>query len=188
MPVVTVQSAPVSADEPASAPSGTRFVRRLASSFMLASLAALAASFGIIRWVRAPTPAIPVAVTEPPPPAPAPAPEVAPAPPVAVPETPPEPVPQREAEPTPKKRTVRKAKTAEKLAATEGRLRVDVTPAAVVFVDGRRIGETPLAPFGVPAGEHVVLLVNRGLGVSQSRRVTVQGGETTTLSVSLSAR
>jgi hypothetical protein len=40
----------------------------------------------------------------------------------------------------------------------------------------------------VAAGEHVVLFVNHALGLSQSRRVRIQAGETTSLNLRLSAQ
>lgn len=56
-----------------------------------------------------------------------------------------------------------------------GLLSVRSRPVAVVYIDRRRAGTTPLERFRIAAGEHELRLVARGRGTS--RRVTVEAGE-----------
>jgi hypothetical protein len=66
----------------------------------------------------------------------------------------------------------------------EGTLHVNAVPWAVVLVDGRRVGETPIGHIALRIGRHEVVLRNPELG---ERRVTVdvKNGEPTLLSVDL---
>jgi hypothetical protein len=66
----------------------------------------------------------------------------------------------------------------------EGTLSVNAEPWAVVLVDGRRLGETPIGRLALRIGRHEVVLRNPELG---ERRVTVdvKNGEPTLLSVDL---
>lgn len=57
-----------------------------------------------------------------------------------------------------------------------GFLTVDAVPWAEVWLDGRRIGETPLAELPVPAGKQRVVLKNPSTGASISRTVVVRRG------------
>ncbi|MCP4449411.1 MAG: PEGA domain-containing protein, partial [Myxococcales bacterium] len=60
-----------------------------------------------------------------------------------------------------------------------GLLRVTAFPWAHVYLDGRRIGQTPLS-LSVPAGKHKLRLRNDATGVSKSHRFTMKkGGEKT---------
>jgi hypothetical protein len=45
-----------------------------------------------------------------------------------------------------------------------GVVSLDASPAAEIWIDGRRIGETPLANLSVPAGEHEVVFRHSQLG------------------------
>jgi len=58
----------------------------------------------------------------------------------------------------------------------KGRIEVVANPPGVCFIDGRRIGQTPVAEM-VPAGQHVVLVTTAGGGRS-ARRVVVEAGGT----------
>jgi serine/threonine protein kinase len=66
----------------------------------------------------------------------------------------------------------------ERPAARLGRLDINVSPPAAVYVDGVHVGESPLSGIELPAGEHDVRLENRDLGVSRSTRVVVPEGQT----------
>ena len=56
---------------------------------------------------------------------------------------------------------------------------------AVVSLDGRRLGTTPLAEQTVWEGRHVVTLVNPDLGVERHVPVDVQAGATAQVRVKL---
>nr|WP_095977983.1 serine/threonine-protein kinase [Melittangium boletus] len=59
-----------------------------------------------------------------------------------------------------------------------GTLVIRPRPYAEVFLDGTRLGFTPLAPMDVAAGRHTVRLVNPELGKTRSLEVEVSPGET----------
>ncbi len=179
-PPVASQSAPEVA--PPKPPSRRLVIIAAAACVALVSAGAAA------RWLRTSEPAAepvaavaPAPIAAPPEPEPQPQPEVAPEP------AEPEPAAEPLAPPVARRRSA-KVKAAPKALPKEGRLKVEVSPPAVVFVDGRRVGEAPLAPFSLPPGEHVVLVVNRAQGLSQSRSVGVRAGETTTVPMSLGPR
>ncbi|ATB30221.1 serine/threonine protein kinase [Melittangium boletus] len=124
-----------------------------------------------------------------PPPAPIPAIAQAPAPPPSPEpaETPPEEEsgtdPQAaspENAPTPKpKRTVASRPV------LKGSLELRIVPYATVFVDGRRLGETPMGPALLPAGHHTVKLVNAKLSKVVTRTIEVKPAQSTVLKVNL---
>ncbi|HUB08747.1 MAG TPA: serine/threonine-protein kinase [Myxococcales bacterium] len=60
----------------------------------------------------------------------------------------------------------------------EGSIAFRVSPWATVYVDGQRVGTTPLQPLDVPAGPHRVKLVNDPLHAERTMTITVRGGET----------
>ena len=67
----------------------------------------------------------------------------------------------------------------------EGTLRIAVVPWAEVEVDGVKFGVSPpLKPLALSAGTHVVRLLNPAYAPFR-RKVTIQPGEATTLSVDL---
>ena len=84
--------------------------------------------------------------------------------------------------------TTRSRATSESSAAvarTSGTLRVDSRPAGVdVFVDGKRVGRTPLSLDSVDAGEHVIRLEQVGYRRWTSS-VHVVAGERSTVTASL---
>ncbi len=147
--------------------SGTKRALRRGVALGLLGAAAVIAATGAVGWTarrwRSAPPAQPppVAVT-PPPPAPTPAPPEAPPLKAATPRA----APQREAKPA-----------AKKAAPRAGFLTVDALPWAYVSVNGKRIGETPLAGYPVEAGEVSVLLENPETGKVVTRRVKVTGGK-----------
>jgi eukaryotic-like serine/threonine-protein kinase len=98
-----------------------------------------------------------------------PEPEVAPAPPAE----PPGPV----REPSKPKRTV----PSPPKVALKGTLELRIRPYATVFVDGRELGDTPLAPVELTVGSHSVKLVNAKLSKVETHRVVIQAERTVTL-------
>ncbi len=59
----------------------------------------------------------------------------------------------------------------------KGTVEFRVRPYATVFLDGRQLGRTPLAPAEVEAGEHTVRLINRELGKDVARTIEVRAGQ-----------
>jgi serine/threonine-protein kinase len=55
-----------------------------------------------------------------------------------------------------------------------GKLRVIVVPWADVVVDGRKVGQTPMAPIELPAGSHRVVLTNPELNKRVVRKVRIR--------------
>ena len=67
----------------------------------------------------------------------------------------------------------------------KGSLVVHVIPFATVFVDGKRVGTTPMAPLKLSAGSHCLEFINTTLGRRVVREVKVRAGETETLKFNL---
>jgi len=65
----------------------------------------------------------------------------------------------------------------------EGKLRIVATPWAIVYVDGKKKGLTPLPPFYVPPGKRTILLVNERLNKKETKIVDVKPGEELTVRV-----
>jgi serine/threonine-protein kinase len=59
-----------------------------------------------------------------------------------------------------------------------GELVVSVDPYAVVYLDGKKVGETPLST-QAPVGQHRLRLVNSDLQVEKTLRVTISEGKPT---------
>ena len=66
-----------------------------------------------------------------------------------------------------------------------GLLTVDATPWGTVSLDGRPIGETPLANVKGPAGSHQLLVRNPDTGRVERRTVKIESGRATALKVDL---
>ncbi len=66
-----------------------------------------------------------------------------------------------------------------------GFLSIDARPWASVFVDGTKVGDTPLAALPVEAGRHRVKLVNPETGKEHEEQVTVKAGEKSFLKADL---
>jgi len=62
-----------------------------------------------------------------------------------------------------------------------GRLKVLVQPWATVWLDGRKVGETPLAPLSLYEGTYQLLLRNRQLGREERVRVRVRADADTSI-------
>ena len=67
----------------------------------------------------------------------------------------------------------------ERAVASRGKLSVDTNPWSHVYLDGRKLGDTPLINHPVPAGKHKLKLVNDEKGLTKVVDVTIQPGKTT---------
>jgi eukaryotic-like serine/threonine-protein kinase len=56
-------------------------------------------------------------------------------------------------------------------------LNVDARPWAIVFVDGRRLGQTPLSRVEIPSGDHRLKLINPERGLEASHQIHTEPGE-----------
>ncbi len=72
-----------------------------------------------------------------------------------------------------------------KAAPRPGWIDARISPWADIFVDGRKVGTTPMKPFELSAGPHTIELRNGELEVKTTRQVRVRSGETQTLRVDL---
>ncbi|WNG45304.1 protein kinase [Archangium minus] len=59
-----------------------------------------------------------------------------------------------------------------------GTVEFRIWPYATVWLDGKRLGETPLAPVDLSAGRHTVKLLNEELGKNVTQQIEVRAGET----------
>lgn len=62
-----------------------------------------------------------------------------------------------------------------------GLLSIKVRPWGRVFIDGKLVGTTPLAPLPIAAGTHTVVVVNEELGQRRQQQVWIPSGGTETL-------
>ena len=62
-----------------------------------------------------------------------------------------------------------------------GFLQLRIQPYAVVYVDDKNVGETPLPPLKLSAGRHTVKLVNTKLSMTETHSVSIQAEQTHTL-------
>ncbi|HYI02923.1 PEGA domain-containing protein [Hyalangium sp.] len=67
----------------------------------------------------------------------------------------------------------------------KGAVEFRVRPYATIFLDGNRLGETPLTPIEAPAGLYTVKVVNAELGKTVTRSIQVSAGQTTLVAVNL---
>jgi hypothetical protein len=139
-----------------------------------------------------PTPSIPSAATLPmsspegTPIQPSPAKETAPAPvtlespsePPSVPTKPPQVAPSQQ----PPKRSSHSAKPT---SVAKGTVEFRIRPYATIFLDGNRLGETPLPPLDKPAGRYTVKVVNAELGKTVQQSIEVRAEQTTLVTVNL---
>ena len=77
-----------------------------------------------------------------------------------------------------KVRAVKKTEDAPVISGEPGTFSIDSSPYAVIFVDGRRIGETPLFGVSVPAGKHNVRAVLEN-GTSKTFGIVINPGTLT---------
>ncbi|MEW5739847.1 MAG: serine/threonine-protein kinase [Myxococcota bacterium] len=73
--------------------------------------------------------------------------------------------------PSPMGATKRPDKTPK--AAAKGTLKIDTVPWTTVYVGGKKLGDTPILNAKLPAGKHVLRLVNPEAGVEQSIEVEI---------------
>ncbi|OJH35504.1 serine/threonine-protein kinase [Cystobacter ferrugineus] len=59
-----------------------------------------------------------------------------------------------------------------------GKVEFRIWPYATVWLDGKRLGETPLAPVSLSAGRHTVKLLNEELGKNVTQQIEVRAGKT----------
>lgn len=119
-----------------------------------------------------PTPAATPTPTASPTPPPAPTPTVA--------STPKHPAPKATATVTPIAVKSAPDRMAKKAAARvpSGQLQIVVLPYAIVYVDGKRRGLTPLPALSLPPGHHTVKLVNDDSAAEKNLTVDIRPGET----------
>lgn len=67
----------------------------------------------------------------------------------------------------------------------KGKLNLDTSPWAEVFLNGRSLGETPLINVSLPAGRHILKLVNEPKGIHGAIEVEIEAGKTTTKKLNL---
>ncbi|WP_434345260.1 protein kinase domain-containing protein [Myxococcus virescens] len=72
-------------------------------------------------------------------------------------------------------------------AVAKGRLELRIRPYAVVYLNGKKLGETPLNAVEVPAGRHTLRLVNEELGKDVTQSVAVKAGQSTVFKLNLTA-
>jgi serine/threonine-protein kinase len=58
-----------------------------------------------------------------------------------------------------------------------GRLELRIRPYATVFLDDRKLGDTPLPPISVPVGKHKLRLVNPAFGKDVELNIVIKPGE-----------
>ncbi len=66
-----------------------------------------------------------------------------------------------------------------------GSVEFRIRPYATIFLDGNRLGETPLPRIEKPAGRYTVEVVNAELGKTVTRSIQVSAGQTTLVTVNL---
>ncbi|WP_164010162.1 serine/threonine protein kinase [Pyxidicoccus trucidator] len=66
-----------------------------------------------------------------------------------------------------------------------GTLEFRIRPYAIVYLDGKKVGETPFAPIDVPEGIYAVTAVNPKLGKKVTRSIEVKAGEANVFKLNL---
>lgn len=67
-------------------------------------------------------------------------------------------------------------------AKAEGKLSVNVSGSwAEIYVDGKKIGNTPIFGHALPVGSYTIRARNDGAGLDQTKQVTIKAGETASL-------
>ena len=69
----------------------------------------------------------------------------------------------------------------------KGTLEFRIRPYAVVSLDGKVLGQTPLAAVDVPVGKHTLRLVNKELGKDVTKSIEVKAGEPNVFKLNLEA-
>jgi serine/threonine protein kinase len=73
----------------------------------------------------------------------------------------------------------------QKKAVARGKLTLDTSPWAEVFLNGRKLGDTPLINVSLPAGRYTLTLVNDSRNIHSAIEVVVEPGKTTVKKLSL---
>jgi serine/threonine-protein kinase len=63
------------------------------------------------------------------------------------------------------------------VAAKNGRLELRIRPYATVYLDDRKLGDTPLPAINVPVGKHKLRLVNPAFGKDVELNIVIHPGE-----------
>jgi hypothetical protein len=61
----------------------------------------------------------------------------------------------------------------------KGKLSINTNPWSVVFIDGKKVGNTPLLRVKLKAGRHEVTLVNKEQGIEQKLKIVIEAGKET---------
>ncbi|WP_407653839.1 protein kinase domain-containing protein [Archangium lipolyticum] len=69
--------------------------------------------------------------------------------------------------------------------AYKGTLELRVRPYAIVYVDGKKVGETPLTPLQLPAGPHTLKLVNAKIAKEKQLTIDIKAGQTSLHKINL---
>jgi len=176
---------PVAPPPPPPEPSSPRAAaparpRRSRAIWALPAVAVLGAAAGYLGWqhyraapAAAPAPPTPVASAPAPVAAPPPTPVAAPAP-IPVPAAAPAPAaaPEPVAVPAPRKEKPRPAVPE----GPPGFITIDSVPYAVIYIDGKPRGETPLVHLELPPGRHSVRAVSPS-GATRSFRIQIEPGK-----------
>ncbi len=82
--------------------------------------------------------------------------------------------------------TVRAGETTlKRITLEKGSLAVRATPWAEVYLEGRRLGTTPMAPFELYEGKYTLVFKNPTTGKTKSARVTIESGKQEVFNVDL---
>jgi hypothetical protein len=76
-------------------------------------------------------------------------------------------------------------KDAPRKAKGHGSLSINAIPWSVVFIDGKKAGNTPLMRIQLKAGRHDVTLVNEELGIREKLKIVIKAGKETVVSKQL---
>jgi hypothetical protein len=60
-----------------------------------------------------------------------------------------------------------------------GSLSINTNPWSTVFVDGKKVGNTPLQRIKLKAGRHEVTLVNKEQGIEEKLKIVIKAGKDT---------
>ena len=91
----------------------------------------------------------------------------------------PEPVPETAPKPTGTKRPTTNKNRPPASAGSSGQLTLFTQPWAEVYLNGKKLGATPLVKVKLKAGTHPLRLKNPDAGIDQPYKVTIKSGELT---------
>jgi serine/threonine-protein kinase len=170
-----LRSSPTGATRPLSVTPSSQRVAPRHSRWGFVAVAVALISIGLGVGVVSHTPA----ATPPPPPSSPPPAVVTPLPPPAEPlKTPAGPDGASKAPAEPPSAPDKAAKP-KGVVAGKGRLTIDTSPWVEVYLNGKKLGDTPIVDLPLPAGVHVLKLVNEDKGLKSSIEVEIQPGKTT---------